>query len=119
MEMPEMRCEEVREALPAYARAGDASLGVRRHLSGCPGCTEELKRYETMLDALGALRSETIPVPVGLVQSLKAIPANETRLQNARTHVVRHRRAYFGGLAVAAVGAGAILWRSRLRAAPA
>jgi anti-sigma factor RsiW len=119
MEMPAVRCEEVRETLPAYARAGDASLGVRRHLSACPDCTEELKRYEAMLDALGGLRSETAPVPVGLIQSLKLIPANETRLQNARTHVVRHRKAYFGGLALAAVSAGAILWRSRLRAAPA
>jgi anti-sigma factor RsiW len=115
-----MRCEEVREALPAYARAGDASLGMRRHLSGCSECQEELSRYEAMLDALGELRFSAAPVPVGLVESLKAIPARESRVQNARTHVVRHRRAYAGGLALAAVGAaGAMLWRSRLRAAAA
>jgi hypothetical protein len=115
-----MRCEEVQEALPAYARAGDASLGLRRHLSSCEDCTAELRRYESLLDGLGALRSSTAPVPVGLVHSLKAIPSQENRIQEARTHVARHRRVYVGGLALAAVGtAGAVLWRSRARAAAA
>lgn len=115
-----MRCEEVQEALPAYARAGDASLTVRRHLSACEDCRQELRRYESLLDGLGALRTVPADVPVGLANSLKAIPWQETRLQNARTHVARHRRAYLGGLAVAAVGAaGAAMWRSRIRAAAA
>jgi hypothetical protein len=115
-----MRCVEVREAMPAYARAGDASLAVRRHLSSCAGCKEELKRYEVLLDGLGELRSQPADVPVGMVNALKAIPAHEGRLQNARVHVNRHRKVYIGGLAVAAAGAaGAALWRSRLRAATA
>jgi hypothetical protein len=114
-----MRCEEVREALPAYARAGDASLSVRRHLSGCAECNAELRRYEALLDGLGALRSETSPVPVGLATAIKAIPSQETGLRAARTHVTRHRKAYLGGLALAAGAAGAALWHSRLRAAAA
>lgn len=115
-----MRCAEVQEALPAYVRAGDASLNLRRHLSGCDRCKAELRRYESLLDGLGALRATPATVPVGLVNSLTAIPSQETRLRGARTHVVRHRRAYLGGLAAAAVGAaGAALWRSRVRAAAA
>jgi hypothetical protein len=114
-----MRCEEVREALPAYARSGEASLSIRRHLSSCEACTEELHRYEALLDGLAALRAETAPAPVGLVGALRAIPSRETRLQHARTHIFRHKRAYLGGLALAAAGAGAMVLRSRVRTAAA
>jgi hypothetical protein len=115
-----MRCEEVREALPAYARAGDAALSVRRHLSSCVACNGELRRYEQLLNGLETLRAVPAEVPVGLANALKAIPSQQTRLQVARTHVVRHRKAYIGGLALAAAGAvGAGIWRGRLRAAAA
>jgi hypothetical protein len=115
-----MRCEEVREALPAYARSGDVTLSVRRHLSSCSACSRELQRYEQVLEGLDGLRSRAVSPPVGLANALKAIPARENRLQVARTHVARHRKAYLGGLAVATAGAvGAAIWRSRVRAATA
>lgn len=115
-----MRCEEVRELLPSYARDRDASLRVRRHISACADCSAELARYEELLEGLRAMRAETAPVPAGLVAALTAIPVGGSKLQVARTHVTRHRKAYIGGLAIAAAGAaGAALVRSRLRAAAA
>ena len=111
-----MKCVEVRESLPTYARERGASLAWRRHISGCAGCRAELARYELMIGRLGDLRTATVAVPPGLVDSLNAIPANENRVFGAVTHVFRHRRAYLGGVAVAAAGAtGAVLLRSRAR----
>lgn len=111
-----MRCAEVREGLPAYVRNGDMPLAVRHHVSGCTECRAELARYEVLLDGLGALRHEVIEPPPSLVRSLVAIPSSQRRLRGAQRHVVRHRRAYLGGLALAAAGAaGAAVWRSRIR----
>jgi hypothetical protein len=110
-----MRCEEVREVLPAYSRDGDVGLPVRRHLSRCEGCTEELGRYQTLAAALGSLRSATVQPPPELFHQLAAIPYRSSRIEEARSHVVRHRNGYaVAGLAVAAAGAvGAAVWRSR------
>ena len=111
-----MRCAEVREGLPAYVRNGDMPLAVQHHVSGCAECRAELARYEVLLEGLGALRHEVIEAPPSLVRSLVAIPSSQRRLRGAQRHVVRHRRAYLGGLALAAAGAaGAAVWRSRIR----
>jgi anti-sigma factor RsiW len=115
-----MRCEEVQEVLPSYARDRNASLAVRHHISSCPNCSAELARYDELLAGLRAMRDETAPAPPGLVASLKAISSSGSRLEVARTHVTRHRKAYIGGLALAAAGAaGAALWRARVRTATA
>jgi hypothetical protein len=93
---------------------------MRRHISGCPDCTAELARYDEMLGSLRSMRTEYAAPPPGLVSSLIAIPVNEGRLSHVRSHVVRNRKAYLGGLTIAAVGAaGAAVWRSRARAAAA
>lgn len=111
-----MRCAEVREALPAYVRNGEMPLAVRHHVAACPECRAELARYEVLLDGLGALRHEVMEAPPSLVRSLAAIPSSHRRLRGAQRHVVRHRRAYLGGLALAAASAaGAAVWRSRIR----
>jgi anti-sigma factor RsiW len=115
-----MRCEEVQEVLPSYARDRNASLRVRRHISSCPNCGAELERYDELLAGLRSMRDVTAPAPPGLVAALNAIPSGGSRLQVARTHVTRHRKAYIGGLALAAAGAaGAALWRARVRTAAA
>ena len=113
-----MRCEEVREILTA-APDGD-SLAVRRHLSRCPGCRAEAARYESLLRSYQGLRTVTAEPPRGLLASLQTIPQERGRLDDLRTHVDRHRRAYAGAAAalVATGAAGAVLWRSR-RAATA
>jgi anti-sigma factor RsiW len=111
-----VRCAEVREALPAYVRNGEMPLAVRHHVSACPECSAELARYEVLLDGLGDLRHQVMDAPPTLVRSLSAIPSRHRRLRGAQRHVVRHRRAYLGGLALAAAGAaGAAVWRSRIR----
>lgn len=123
-----MRCEEVREALPAYAGERSGDLGVRRHLADCPDCRAELTRYQELLRDLGALRSAVVEPPPGLARALAAIPhrvnrleilrAHAARLDPVRAHVVRNRSSYAGGAALALVGAtGALLWRRRVAAA--
>lgn len=108
-----MRCEEVQEILPAYSRDGDAGLFVRRHLSRCDDCSAELGRYETLFRSLQDMRARTAEPPPQLVHQLATIPYRSNRLSHARTHVVRNKNRYAAGLAVAAVGAGAAVWRTR------
>ncbi|MGH2787442.1 MAG: anti-sigma factor family protein [Actinomycetota bacterium] len=122
-----MRCQEVREMLPAYAGGDEVSLPVRRHLAECPDCRAEFAGYESMLADLRSLQAVTAQPPDGLRTALLAIPSATTpidaarvRVDSARAHVARNRKAYLGGLAVALAGAaGAAVWRSRARAAAA
>jgi anti-sigma factor RsiW len=113
-----MRCEEVREVLPAYVRDGETSLTVRRHVARCPECKQELVRYEALLGAMSSLQSSVVEPPPALWAALVAIPKSAGSLQNVRAHVTRNRNVYLGGAAaaVAVAGtAGALLWRSRRR----
>ena len=114
-----MRCEEVREMLPAYAGGPDATLSVRRHLAKCSGCRTEAERYDALQGSLSAMRAEGIVPPPQLLRSLLDIPSGRTtRVETVRGHVVRNRNAYAGGLAVAVLGAaGAAVWKSRSRRA--
>ena len=119
-----MRCEEVREALPAYMNTDGIELRVRRHLSRCPECNAEFARYEALMGGLRTLQTVTAEPPAGLFGALVGIPARASRLhgarvraESARDHVARNRNAYIsGGVVVAVAGAlGAALWRSRAR----
>lgn len=114
-----MRCEEVREMLPAYAGGPDTTLSVRRHLAKCPACRLEADRYEDLHGSLASLSAQSIVPPPQLLRSLLDIPHGPaSRVASVRIHVVRNRNAYAGGLAVAAVGAaGAALWKTRSRRA--
>lgn len=115
-----MRCAEVREALPAYVRDGEPSLAVRRHMSRCSECKAELGRYVGLISGLGDLESYSSDPPAELVQTLRAIPARDRRVDVVREHVFRNRGAYLGGVAIAMAGAtGALIWRSRRRLATA
>ena len=109
-----MKCDEVREVLPAYSRDGDVGLPVRRHLSRCPDCSSELTQYEALFGSLASLKTQAVEPPAELFHQLAAIPYRTDRIADARTHVVRHRNRYAAGVAVATAGAlGAALWRSR------
>src|SRR3712207_3411263 len=99
--MPDMKCEEIREVLPAYADDPEATLTVRRHLSRCPECKAELARYDELLDGLAAMRSVAIEPPAGLDRWLAEIPNTHNRLEQVREHLARNKRAYAGGVAVA------------------
>lgn len=114
-----MRCEEVKEMLPAYAGGRDATLSVRRHLAKCTGCRTDAERYEELQMALSSMPGESLVPPPQLLRSLLDIPSGRTsRVETVKGHVVRNRNAYAGGLAVAAAtAAGAALWKSRARRA--
>jgi predicted anti-sigma-YlaC factor YlaD len=115
-----VRCAEAREMLPAYLQGGEGSLAVRRHLSGCPGCRAELRRYEALAGGLSRMRSVAAEPPPSLKPALLAIPRSENRVEAVRTHIARNRRTYAGAAAVAIAGAaGALAWQSRRRLAPA
>ena len=108
-----MRCEEIREMLPAYVKERDVSLEVRRHLSRCDECRAELARYEALQGALVSMRSEVGEVPHGLRAALLQIPEHVGRVESVRTHLARNRKAYAGAAALAAGTLGALALRSR------
>jgi hypothetical protein len=115
-----MKCDEVREILPAYVREQDMPPPVRRHLSSCAGCRAEMERYSALAGGLEALRSVSFDPPEGLKPRLAAIAQDSGRLEAARrnaiaagAHIARNRRTYAGGLAVGLGLAGAALWRAR------
>lgn len=110
-----MNCSEIREVLPAYVREGGETLAVRRHLATCSECQAELKAYESLNDALGALSQTAVRVPDDLTRSLYAIPERAGVVDEVRSHLSRNRAAYLGGAAVALAGAGAAVWRLRTR----
>ena len=109
-------CEEVKAALPALADDPGMSLAMRRHVSRCPGCSEELEAYRSLRAATAQLAAAAAAAPPpGLQDALVAISSGATRLDEVRSHVVRHKRAYAGGVALALGATGAALWRSRRR----
>lgn len=108
-----MRCEEVKEVLPAYTRDGDVGLQVRRHLSRCDDCSAELSQYQTVFAGLEALREHRLEPPPDLVHELSAIPYRRSSVDDVRGHLTRNRSRYAAGLAVAALGAGAAVWKTR------
>jgi anti-sigma factor RsiW len=110
-----MSCSEVRAILPAYVE-DKASLAVRRHLPGCPGCSEELARYRGLAASLHELGGTTLEAPPGLAMALAELPFEGRALQKIRTHVARNRPGYLvsGLAALGATGAaGAALWYVR------
>ena len=113
--MSETNCEDVRATLPELVEEPGMSLAVRRHLSRCPECSGELETYRSLRKATAELALATATPPPGLVESLIAIPADGTRLEDLKAHVSRHRREYAAGAAVAVGAVGAALWRSRRR----
>ncbi|HWL65912.1 MAG TPA: zf-HC2 domain-containing protein [Actinomycetota bacterium] len=117
--MADIRCEEVREMLPAYAE-DELTFPVRRHLGSCGDCRAELVRYEEIASGLSALATVQLNPPVGLLPALRSIPEESGRVDDLVGHFLRNRAAYLGGAAVVAAGAaGAALWRSRRRLATA
>lgn len=111
-----MRCEEIIEMLPAYAGEGDQSLAIRRHLSRCPECRAEREHYASLAASLSSLSNQPVEPPPGLMRSLITIPErSNSPVRTARSHLSRNRRTYGGVAAVALVGAGTALWRTRSR----
>ncbi|HEX2057219.1 MAG TPA: hypothetical protein VHI71_02520 [Actinomycetota bacterium] len=113
--MSEIRCEDLREALPELVEEPSLSLTVRRHLSRCPDCERDLEAYRSLRSATAQLATATAAPPPGLFDALVAIPSEGTRFEDVRAHVSRHRREYAAAAAIALGATGAALWRSRRR----
>ncbi len=109
-----MSCSEVRAMLPAYAE-DNASLVVHRHLPECPGCSEELARYRSLVAGLHELGRTRLEAPPGLALALAGLPFEGRSLQKIKTHFARNRPGYLvsGIAALGATGAGAALWYLR------
>ena len=117
-----MKCSEIRELLPAYARDQQPTLAVRRHLASCSDCRADLARYKQIESALDGMRTAVVEVPPDLTTKLVAIPQSQRvvslvreRASTARTHVARNRAAYVGGAVAVASALGATIWRVRAR----
>ena len=116
--MSALSCKEIREMLPAYAGEREQTLEMRRHLARCHECAAEFDRYRSMVGDLGELATTPVEPPAYLVAALKAIPETDgSRVAAVRKHVSRNKSAYAGGVAVALLGAGAVVWRARRTAA--
>ena len=113
--MSDIHCEDVRATLPELVEEPGMPLAVRRHLTRCPDCAGELETYRSLRAATAKLATATAAPPPGLVDSLLAIPSGQSRLDEVRSHVSRHRREYAAGVAIALGATGAALWRSRRR----
>jgi hypothetical protein len=113
----DLSCAEIREMLPAFVGNGEETLALRRHMARCEDCRMELRQYEELEGALGSLATATAEPPADLLPSLVAVPQRAAGPTTAvRDHMLRNRKAYAGGLAVALAGAaGAALWHSRSR----
>lgn len=116
-----MRCEEVRELLPAYVDPGLHAAGeIDVHLASCVDCTEKLAGYRRMMAGLAGLRDRgEEPDPELLDRTLALIPPPSfvARLVgSAQTHPVITTVASIGGVAVGATAA-ALVWRARRRSA--
>lgn len=118
-----MKCAEVRELLPAFAREGHAEPGVREHLMSCRACDEEFSRYVALTGSLSAMSDVVVDVPPDLTQRLFAIPSENvfswrslSRAEVLKEHVARNRTAYLGGAAAAIAGVGVAAWRIRRHA---
>ena len=110
-----MKCAEIREVLPAYESDSQATLAVRRHLAFCSDCKREVARYRELQANLEGMRASSVEVPRELTQALLAIPSNQNLVGSMRKHVARNRRAYVGGVALAAGALGATIWRLKSR----
>jgi hypothetical protein len=104
-----MRCHKVRERLAD--REAPLSRREERHLARCAECRAELARYRSLDEGLVALETRNAIPPPGLEQRLAAIPAHFGQ-RRVRSHLLRNRATYAGGLAVLA---GAAYWRTRAR----
>ena len=118
--MRDLTCAEVQEMLPAYVDEPRRDLSLRRHVASCESCKQDVSHYEQMSKSLKTLALQPAEPPADLLPALMAIPDADNAVAVVKTHVARNRRAYLGGAAVLVAGAaGAALWRSRRRLAPA
>ena len=112
-----MRCEDVRPLLPELAEGGPRPVGpVEVHLSSCPDCSEEFRRYRSVVMSLAELRDGLEEAPAALLdQILAQIPEAERRrvlVRVASDERVQHAALSLGGVAVGATAVALLWWRA-------
>ena len=114
-----MRCEEVRELLPAYLDGEAARQAeIDAHLAWCANCRRELAGYRSMVRSLAALRERGAHPAPQLVERLVALIPAPSLLDRVRFNVYDHPGWYAAAsLAAAAVAAFLLRRRARERAA--
>ncbi len=109
-----MNCDLVKEQLPAYLDLTEPDLSIRRHLSRCEGCRDELAKLDSIKREMAKMVEVTSEPPAALLASLEQIASTQKVTEVVRGHMTRNRRAYLGGVAVLAGAAGAaVLFRRR------
>ena len=109
--MTTMRCEAVRDALPALARGtrGDAeAAAVRAHLAGCDECADAW----AVVDALSAAR---VDAPAGLADRVSAELKRRGAVATAKSRGVTRPVRWMGGLGLSAAAVLALVmaWPNR------
>ncbi|MEX2417265.1 MAG: zf-HC2 domain-containing protein [Actinomycetota bacterium] len=110
-----MKCEEVRELLPAYIDRDLHPVGpVETHLASCNECAAELSQYRDLIGSLAVLR-ETGEEPRAeyLGRMLSLIPPSVRAGMDRRA---RYALASLGGAAIGVTAVAILWWRLARRA---
>ncbi len=113
-----MRCEEVRELLPAYVDRDLRPVGeLEMHLASCGACGAELASYRELLADLGRLRDRgEEPSPDLLARTLSLVPPPSIAARvigSVQDHRLLYALASLGGAAVGAAAIALVWWRVR------
>lgn len=110
-----MKCEEVRELLPAYIDRDLHPVGpVEMHLASCSDCSAELIHYRDLMVSLAGLR-ETGDEPRAefLDRMLSLIPP---QMRDGMDRRARYALASLGGAAIGVTAVAILWWRLARRA---
>jgi anti-sigma factor RsiW len=106
-----MRCEDVRERLPAYSGGDLREAGeLEVHLATCEGCAGELARYRELGYALRSLAGR-IEEPAAALRTRLVAAIPEKRVGDDLRRIAReHPQAVSVGSAALGAAAIALLW---------
>jgi len=103
-----MRCEDVAEILSQVVDGHEvADPAIRRHVDACLRCQAELVQYRKLLKALHHLRTDVLEPSPGVLTGILANLEAAGERGAIRSMLAGRRAAYAGGIAVAALAAGA------------
>ncbi len=109
-----MNCELVQEQLPAYLDLTEPDLSIRRHLSRCEDCRDELAMLDSLKREMAKMAESVVEPPVALLASLEQIASSQNVVKVVRGHMSRNRKAYLSGVAVlAGTAVASVLLRRR------
>jgi anti-sigma factor RsiW len=115
-----MRCEDVRDRLPAYSGGELREAGqLEVHLASCEGCSVELARYRELAYSLRAL-SQRVEEPSAAFRArvVAAIPPRRLRDDVRRIAREHPREVALGSAAIGAAAIGLLWWRAARRSIP-